>query len=404
MSVAGASFSLAIIYALAMNGDATTVAAVANPSNGAAAAAAAESEVAGVGLPLFVPNWDQLWTVAENVVDATVPLTATDMVSAAIGEGVAGLIGGMAAFAMARMVQSQREAKQVAPTVSDVVADGDYFLARAAALPLVQAAGLSSSLAMVATVLFAAVPYELIKLQSKRRQILIEEDKVLQQLLEQQKSKKEAAAAAAAAKNRFTLDAFSFLDSSSLVQPATTAMADLETLKPVRVEGDLIDFVEIFTDILLWLQYDVLVTDFGGTVSAMDEPLLSGLESALFGALASVSAQAYSDVLYFFFRLGGDKKRSKIGRRTMIDWTAIYFTRIISAAALFGVYDVAQAPIEHLVSALLSGGMLGCIGSYDYHMCVQSFMDANPTAPSPEAQLRALFTSLYSFWHQLVGV
>ena len=332
------------------------------------------------------------------MVDATVPLTATDMVSAAIGEGVAGLIGGMAAFVIALLVRSQREAKKVAPTVSDVVADGDYFLARAAALPLVRAAGLSSSLAMVATVLFAAVPYELIKLQSKRRQILIEEDKVLQRLLEQQQVKEEAA------KNRFSFNSFSFLDSSSLVQPETTAMADLESLKPVREEGDLIDFVEIFTDILLWLQYDVLVTDFGGTVSAMDQPLFSGLESALFGALASVSAQAYSDVLYFFFRLGGEKKRSKIGRRTMLDWTAIYFTRIISAAALFGVYDVAQAPIEHLVSALLSGGMLGCIGSYDYNMCVQSFMDANPTAPSPEAQFRALITSLYSFWHQLVGV
>jgi hypothetical protein len=329
---------------------------------------------------------EDLGDLGLNIVDAAFPLTASDIFSVSIGEGLAGLAGAGASFLLSQSMKRQQTGQKEMPASTDstFVADGDYFLARAAAFPLLEAAGLPPSLASIASVLFASVPYELVKIGSRRRKQRAQEEKVLDRLLaeQRQKEKKEI--------NTFRVMSMAFGGSKPIVNP--------DSLVPVGEVQEKLDFVEIFSDITRWLGYSVLTNDFGDRII-----LVPGVESALFGMTATLSAQIYSDILYSIFGFGGDKRQKEVKQRKMSDWTSLYFSRAVYAATLFGVYDAAQIPAKLILSALVSGAFDGCIGSDDYNLCLESFLVNNPPIATPEAQVRALATTLYNLWEHFLG-
>ncbi len=308
--------------------------------------------------------------VVANVVDAAVPLTATDVVSVSMGEGLAGLLSAgftyslsqLRTLAMQQMSTTNRKRattlttppSQVAPTFSDAVADGDFLLTRAAATPFLAAAGVSPVLAATLSVAFAIVPSESIRLKARARQRRLEEDRLLQKLLQQQlEEEKQNASVLQRVKNVIQIR-----DPSQQQQ-----IVDPDSLKPIVSEKSAkgLNFVEIFCDITRWLEYSVLMNDYKGMFPFLDP----AMESAVFGALASLSALLYADVFNAYFGLGGSEVRRALEQRTVAEWSSAYLTRMFYGAVLFGVYEGAQGPVTELVESFLSGGVDGCVGS-DY--------------------------------------
>ena len=135
------------------------------------------------------------------------PQSAEDVISVSIGEGIAGVIGAFATWLLGTILNFKsdedytvRGVESTAATaaatrrgyadsgrmmggsrgdvdsiVSGAVADGDYFLTRAAAQPLLEALGIPIFLASVASVLIATVPYEAVKISSQKRRNEVEE-------------------------------------------------------------------------------------------------------------------------------------------------------------------------------------------------------------------------------------
>jgi hypothetical protein len=371
-----------------------------------------------------VGPWDgstaaDLERLRDKIIEASFPMTASDALSVVFGEGFAGVIGGFVSAVLTSIVASvlrsmsnkasafrKEQATDTSPLADstaivgsrsttrsrirgEVVASGDYFLTRAAALPLLEATGLSSSLAMVASVLVASVPYEIVKYSQRQREIVIEEKEIMQELLDEQQS----------IERRPWINlrsAFSFRPSQGV---------DLASLKPIMQGNDLnLDLVEVFADITKWLGYAALVENYGGALA------WSGLigafpysENFLFGAIANLSSQVYSDLLYARFGFGGEDRQRAVLSRTAEEWLSLYVSSTVTGATLFGVYEAAQIPAKVLTSALFSGGVEGCYGSSDYNLCVESFLfnGLSPPGPSLEAQLRAIVTTLASLSNRL---
>jgi hypothetical protein len=400
----GALFSLTIVLLLASGygADPEGVGTGAEATSTAMKALVASSEVV-----------DDLERLTDNIIDATFPLTASDALSVAVGEGFAGVLGGLVSATLSSTMSSvlgstfrsatssfrtkqpdvdktaMNRMKAFATTSSignEVVASGDFFLTRAAALPLLEATGLSSSLATVASVVLATVPYEIVKYTQRQQGLMKEEDVRLQQLLEKRKSEQQQ-----------WLNLIPRWTSPSSVDPSS--------LKPVLVDGETtLDFVEIFADVTKWLGYAVLVENYGGTLA------WSGItgtfpytENFIFGAVANLSSQVYSDLLYALFAFGGEEKQLAVTSRTLAEWSSLYLSSAITGATLFGVYEASQIPAKVLTSALFSGGVEGCFGSTDYNLCVESFLfnGLSPPGPSLEAQARAILTTLVSLWNRL---
>lgn len=256
---------------------------------------------------------DNLEVVTENVLDALLPSTATDLASIAVGEALAGVIGALSTFVLSSLVSKRSPIRPA--TGRDVVADGDFLVASAAAFPLIQSTGLSPLVSSVVTAIFASVPYELVKIGSRRRQQRIKEDALLQQLLDEQHD----------LERRSVLPPLSSMPLFRSNKSGQSTVPD--TLVPVAQIENKLDFVEIFSDILRWLEYGVLSTDFGGQLT-----LLPGVESAVYGILATLSSQAYADLLYAVFGFGGEEKRDRIRSRTASEWSAVYVSQTLYAA------------------------------------------------------------------------
>lgn len=206
--------------------------------------------------------------------------------------------------------------------------------------------------------LFASIPYEFIKLNSQRKQQL--------------KKQEEAQAAARAI---------------SEINQVNGAAVKVE--KPQHME---IDFVDIFSDVIKWVEYSVLTDDFGGK-------LVPGniiLESAGYGFLAAFSSQIYADKLYRFTDYGPKKVKLAARNRTINEWISLYVTKCFSSATLFGVYEFATEPIQKFFQSVLTGGVDSCMGSNEFDMCIETFMADNPPTDiaSTEAQLRALLIAM----------
>ena len=308
--------------------------------------------------------------VVANVVDAALPLTATDVVSVSMGEGLAGLLSAgftysLSQLRMMTMQQMQnnrqltpatrtttRTAPQGTPTFSDAVADGDFLLTQAAATPFLAAAGMSPIFAATLSVAFAIVPSESIRLKARARQRRIEEDRLLEKMLQQQLEEQ---------KQNESL--FSIVRNAVQNRDQQKQVVDPDSLKPIvserATEG--LNFVEIFCDITRWLEYSVLMNDYQGMFPFLNP----AMESAVFGALASLSALLYADVFNAYFGLGGTEVRKALERRTVAEWSSAYLTRMFYGAVLFGVYEGTQGPVTDLVEYVLSGGVDSCVGS-DY--------------------------------------
>ena len=105
--------------------------------------------------------------------------------------------------------------------------------------------------------------------------------------------------------------------------------------------------------------------------------LSSGWESAIFGLLAALSSQLYTDVLYLYSDFGSPMKRDQTLNRNIEGWASLYATKCLSAATLFGVYEAVRAPTSRLVGQLVSGGVGGCVGSKDYDLCIETYLIDN---------------------------
>lgn len=406
MTAAGTLLVVGLIYTLALNTEITA-------DTGAVSMEALES-------------------VSYNVVDAALPLTASDVVSVAAGEAIAGVVGAATSFGISFSSRrlpwgsasgdQQYNAKQSqqAVKVSDAVADGDFLLTNAAAYPLLAAIGLSPLLSAVTSTLLAIVPYGIVKVGARRREALRREDELLQSLLDQNQLRKQrqqlgwgpfrssdgggGAALSRQQQQQARID--SVLGLTNVVPLAKTNsrgttknVVDPKTLTPIQEDKPNLDAVETFSDILKWLQFSVLTSDFGGHLLWQGQELLPGVESAIFGSVAGVSSQFYSDILYAVFQFGGTAKQEMVKSRSLLDWINIYAAKTIYFAVLFGVYEAVQEPAKDIVAVLLSGGAEACYGSNDMRACIETYVSLNPPGASPEAQLRSFITAAVSFWN-----
>jgi hypothetical protein len=371
MTAVGTAFSVGIIYTLALRGDAPVL-----------------------GGAILLEDWVG---VADNVMGAALPKSASNMVSVALGEGLAGVIGSIALFGLISLLNWRRRIVKGASSLkAEAVAGGDYFLAKAAALPLLEAVGVPPFVATIASVLFATIPYEIVKFGSRQRQKISDENGVLQKLLDESLGKKRKK------DGRFTIPTIPMGQKSSPILGSSSV--DLESLKPVEADKNSnFDFVDLFSDITKWLEYDILQHDFSGRLMMDGLPLFPGVEGALFGSLATISAQLYADILYVYFGFGPEEIQAKVKARTADEWSAIYLSRLIVGATLFGVYEAVQIPLTSFISALLSGGVAGCIESDDYNLCIETYLAGNPPEEaSPEAQVRALLITIFSALNRFI--
>jgi len=120
-----------------------------------------------------------------------------------------------------------------------------------------------------------------------------------------------------------------------------------------------IEFVEVFSDCTRWLAYDVFQTDFGGTLLCNGLLLEPSLTGAIFGLVAAASSQLTADVLYAVYRYGPTAHQTQVFGQTHIDWAAVYATRAVSSAALFGVYEFSEDPISCWIQGTLVSGVYG---------------------------------------------
>ena len=153
--------------------------------------------------------------------------------------------------------------------------------------------------------------------------------------------------------------------------PTTASKPD----KPAK--KNFIDTVEISGDVTKWLEYEILQKDLGGNIIPNDV----GLESGIFGFVASLSSLMYIDFCHKYLRLGSEEEIKKVDERSLSDTINRYSENAISSFFLFGIYAALRLPISKTFLELFSGGVDSCLGSNDYNLCVSTFLvDNEPPA------------------------
>jgi hypothetical protein len=278
---------------------------------------------------------DTIENLGYSIVDAAVPLTPTDVVSVTVGEGVGGIVGAVTSYSIAQLIRSSQVTDK-APKVSDAVANGDFLVTQAAARPLLNAIGVPPFLAIVGSALLACVPAEIVKNTARRQRQQQEEELVMEQLFQENKEQKK----------------FELLNPRNWFQQPAESV-DVNSLQEVAKPKESLG-VEIAIDVIKWLGYGVLINALEGQqLSWNEQPLLPGLESAALGTAAGLCAQLYGDIMYGCFVLGGKEKQDEIRSRSLVTWIATYFAQAITAASLFGVYELVQIPAAAFVSIVL---------------------------------------------------
>ncbi len=365
MSSFGAFFSIGVVVLLSLNTDPSETVGI--------------SETIGYDDNLGLVE-GQVGAVITNVMNAALPKSATDVISVSLGEGIAGAIGAIATVAVTSFLQMRKSSIEMEQRslLEEAVADGDYFFTRAAALPLLEAAGLPAFAATLASVVVALVPYEIIKNRYKRQRELGQASANVPEVktFEQKEGMSQQP------------------DLSSLI-PAIETAAETLVRQPQKI-----DLVELFSDITKWLEYDVLKRDLGGKLVFGGQVLDPGIQGALFGFLAALSSKLYADVLYKYCGFGPLSKQKEIQQRSLTASLSLYTSESLSSAALFGVYESVRNPVSEAIAALLSGGVDSCLGSDDFGLCMEVFMRTNPPEATWEGQLRSLLTALFSLWNR----
>jgi len=354
---------------------------------------------------------EEVSIVARNVLTAAMPTSATDVLAIALGEGIAGVIGALSTFLlnlllrfrinpnMARMGGDIPETEE--EILAEVVADGDYFLTRAAAVPLLEAAGVPIVFASLASVLLATVPYEFIKVRSRGKRERKEEDRLLKILLEEEKELELRNKQRLKEMYRGALFQPKVDEKKKAKREPETAISTVDTSTTQIGAVAAFDSVELFSDLTKWLEYDVLNNDFTGEILWHGQTLAPGVESAIFGFLAALSSQLYADTLYCYTNFGKETKRIETRTRKLTGWVSLYTTKCLNAAVLFGVYESVRIPVSQSIVAWFSGGVDSCLGSKDFQLCVDTYAVSNPPSPTQEAEFRALITTIVSLWDRL---
>lgn len=324
---------------------------------------------------------------ATNILGAAAPTSSTDLVAAALGESIGGILGATCG-ALVTMIGGQKGGK-ANPLVVEAIADSDFFIANSASMPLLRAAGVPPAIASIVGVVVASIPSQLVKASSQENERRMEEKLLMEKLLAEEKVKEEA-------RNPFFKQ---FLKSGEPKISDTVDQKDLEVVK-----GGKLDLVEVFSDCTRWLAYDVLKTDFGETLMWNGLLLDTSLTGALFGLVAAISSQLYADLFYGVFKYGPEERQKKLSARSQLDWLAVYASRGVSTAALFGVYEFSQGPIAQAIQGTLAGGVDGCVGSSAFEACMQTYINTNAPGPSAEAQFRALVINLSIVYQRLQDI
>mmetsp|Transcript_2217 Transcript_2217/g.3369 ORF Transcript_2217/g.3369 Transcript_2217/m.3369 type:complete len:537 (-) Transcript_2217:136-1746(-) len=354
------------------------------------------------GSELLEDSIEQLGTISSTVFDAAVSTSPTDIISVALGEGIAASIGGAITFLGSIEFKTKGFLQQgldnvgigndsnstavkneasVDGFIAGAVADTDYFITRAAAVPILAGFGLPPILGVIV----ATIPSQLIKLSARQRQQRRREDDLLQALLLEEKTKK----------NRPIFSPRRYQASQD--SPESTMM------ESAPGSANQADFVEIFSDITRWLEYDVLIKEFHGFITWNNVPIFSGLESAIYGLMAALSSQLWADAIYRFSDYGLEENREAARSRTVKDTISLYQLKCFTAATLFGVYETARLPISNFITSFLSGGVDGCLGSSDFALCLETFVMANPASATVEGQARAFFVTAANIIQKLDG-
>ena len=261
-------------------------------------------------------------------------------------------------------------------------------------VPLLESLGAPSLIAVTGAVLLAAIPAEFVSFAA-RKKLEKQLSKLETELLEEEEIRKSL-------EKPFPLNLIfpvsaEEIERQLIVQRATAVKSERSDFAQGAV------LVDILADLIKWLGYNVLRNDFGGRLSYNGLPLFPGVESAVFGVIAGLSARVYADWFFAVFGFGGEAKQEEVRSRTIFQWFSKYSQEGLSAAALFGVYEFAQIPAKAIISAILSRGAENCYGSQDYNLCVEAFLMSNPPGATPEAQFQALVVTLASSWQSLLA-
>jgi len=290
--------------------------------------------------------------------------------------------------------------------LANAMSDADYFLTRAAALPLLGAVGLPPFL----SVIVATIPSQLVKLSARQKEQRAKEDLYMEALLQEEKLRKEKERLRRRNPLAFVQQQLERTSKSTSASPPsgrsiTTSESNVPQVSSVPVmtkaadmnvipgAANQVDFVEIFGDITKWLEYEVLINELGGTLVWNNAPLFTGYESAIFGFLASLSSQLYSDIIYRYFDTGLEYNREASRSRGAKDTAILYFVRCLSSATLFGVYESVRSPISNFLTNLLSGGVDSCLGSDNFNLCLETYFVDNAPDASFEGEARAFFVA-----------
>ena len=321
-------------------------------------------------------------SVTESVIEVLAPQTATDVIAVSLGEGLGGLVGAAATRWLS------------GGAASSLTATTDYFITRAAALPLFLSLGFNALSASIFATFLASVPYEAVKYQSRLQQRAQQEKLLLDELLKEEELKKKKS------KGSSLFLPFGKPDKIQQVSVNVTQLED--AVLPTKFDAP-----EIISDVLIWLEYAVLDSNFGDMLFFPSFPVM--IQPAIFGALAALSSQLYLDALYRFTDWGPEEKTRSARERTVKDIFAGYGSACLNSATLFGVYELVRKPTGMVITNLLSGGLESCVGSSDYDVCIETFeldyvfstMSVQPlTLP---AEVRALIVAIFSLIERLLG-
>lgn len=220
-----------------------------------------------------------------NVIESYVPTTSTDLVAVALGESVGGVVGATFSVAINMLIQASRNHAMVKfrsassldnddddsqgdvanrrrqTFLSQALSDSDFFIANGAFLSLFEALGMNVRVAKLGSVVLASIPSQLVKLGPNIKERRSQEEQILQQLLlrQQEEQRKE---------QEFAMKSNFFAWANKVLMPRSVSTAGTPTshknanpaeLVPVLKEATAIDFVEIFSDVTRWLEYEYVL-------------------------------------------------------------------------------------------------------------------------------------------------
>jgi len=349
---------------------------------------------------------------AQNILDAALPSSATDVVAVAFGEGIGGLVGVGSTFVLSELMKASSEAADEAASdimqrnaITEAVAGFDYFLTRAVASPLLLSAGLDPLSASVGSVLVASIPYELVKIQERSRQRRKTENQLLDELLVEERDRPQRQRRLGGS---FRLPMKQASLTSSIIQ-TSPASVDVATLQPA-VSSSEFDLPELVTDVIKWLEYAVLQSQLSGSlVYGSGVPLPMWLENGVFGFMAALSSQLYLDAVYQNTNLGPTDKSQEARTRSPSQLLSAYATRCFGTAALFATYESVKIPVKLAITGLISGGYEACLGSEYFDLCVEAIEEQSPSLAAVAdganitAEFRALLVAYASLWSRVFG-